>query len=176
MYLISIYFDEETEKRIRNLIEHVAKATGNSFMLDNQVPPHLTIAAVETKHEDMLVVRVEELVKEFHVGEIEWVSIGSFSSKVMYVQPVLSEYLHDMSAVLSQEFGKMEETIPSPYYQPFHWLPHCTIAKQLSKEQMQKAFQVLQNEFVPMKGCITRIGVAKTNPHRDIKVWELGEL
>ena len=142
-------------------------------MLDNHVPPHITVAAVETKQEEILISKVEEVTKKLICGEIRFVSVGSFASKVIYVQPVLNEYLYNMCVEISQELSHMEETIPSPYYQPFSWLPHCTIAKQLSKEQIQQAFVVLSSEFVPMEAKITRIGIAKTNPHRDIKVWTL---
>ena len=173
MYLISIYFDENTERILNSHIQHVAKATGNTFMLDNHVPPHITVAAVETKQEDMVISRVEELIKKLSCGEIKFVSIGCFASKVIYIQPVLNEYLYSLSVELSNELEQIEETMRSPYYQPFSWLPHCTIAKQLSKTQMQQAFAVLSNECVPMDAKVTRIGIAKTNPHRDIKVWEL---
>ena len=173
MYLISIYFDANTEKILNSHIQHVAKATDNTFMLDNHVPPHITVAAVETKQEEILISKVEEVTKKLICGEIRFVSVGSFASKVIYVQPVLNEYLHNMCVEISQELSHMEETIPSPYYQPFSWLPHCTIAKQLSKEQIQQAFVVLSSEFVPMEAKITRIGIAKTNPYRDIKVWTL---
>lgn len=173
MYLISIYFDEDTEKKLKSLMQRVSQATGNTFMLDNHVPPHITVAAVETKQEDILISCMEELIKKLTCGDIKWVSVGSFSSKVIFVQPVLNEYLHDLSECLSQELGQMEETLLSPYYQPFSWLPHCTIAKQLTKEELQQAFAVLQNDFVPMDTKVTRIGIAKTNPHRDIKVWDL---
>jgi len=173
MYLISIYFDDSADKKIRNYIRHIAKETENTFMLDNHVPPHITVAAVETKQEELLVAKIDELVKHFQSDTIQFVSIGSFASKVIFVQPVLNEYLHNLSELLSKELSQMEETILSPYYQPFSWLPHCTLAKQLSKEQMQQAFAVLQNEFVPIDARVIRIGIAKTNPHRDIKVWEL---
>ena len=142
-------------------------------MLDNHVPPHITVAAVETKQKDLLLARVEELVKQIASGDIQFVSVGTFSSQVIFVQPVLSEYLHGLVEKFTQEVGEIEETICSTYYQPFHWLPHCTIAKQLSKEQMQQAFEVMQKQFTPLNGKVVRIGVAKTNPHRDIKVWEL---
>lgn len=176
MYLISIYFDKQTDEKLRNLIQKVAKATDNTFMLNHQVPPHITVAAVETKHEEKLIARVEQIASQLKIGELKWVSVGSFSSQVLYVQPVLNEYLHHLSVVLSQELGQIEETICSPYYQPFSWLPHCTIGKQLTKNQVVQAFQILQNDFTPMDGHIVRIGIAKTNPHRDIKVWELGGL
>lgn len=84
MFLISIYFDNETEKKLSVLMKRVAQVTGNYFMQDNHVPPHITIAAVETKYEDELL-----------------------------------QY------------------------------------------------------FTPLDGYVTRIGVAKTNPHRDLKIWEL---
>ena len=173
MYLISIYFDENTEKRLRSLIKSVGHSTGSTFMLDNHVPPHITVAAVETKHEDLLLVHVEDVVKQFEIGDIKFVSVGAFSSQVIFAQPVLSEYLHLLTERFTQELVQIEDTICSPYYQPFHWLPHCTIGKQLSKEQIIQAFEVLQNQFVPIDGEVVRIGVAKTNPHRDIKVWEL---
>ena len=106
-------------------------------------------------------------------GRIQFVSTGSFSTKVVFVQPVLNEYLHQLSVVLTKELEQMDETILSLYYQPFSWLPHCTIGKQLSKEEVQKALIELSAHFVPVNAYVTRIGVAKTNPHRDIKIWDL---
>ena len=173
MYLISIYFDNETEERLNLLIQRVAKVTGNRFMLDNQVPPHITIASVETKHEDELSARIERITKALVQGEIKLVSVGSFSTKVVFVQPVLNEYLHQLSVVLTKELEQMDETILSPYYQSFSWLPHCTVGKQLSREEVQKALIELSAQFVPINAYVTRIGMAKTNPHRDIKIWDL---
>ena len=174
MYLISIYFDEQTEKRLQNLINRVAESTGNTFMLDNQVPPHITIASIETRQEEAVIEKLEAIVKDLRASNIELVSIGAFMPQVIYVEPVLSEYLHTLSVRLTEDFSRIENTICSPQYLPFHWLPHCTIGKQLSKEQMLEAFKVLQQHFVSLEGQVVRLGIAKTNPHRDIKVWELG--
>ena len=191
MYLISIYFDGQTSASLEKLIRRVAEATDNTFMLDNQVPPHITVAAVETRREDELLDCINQLVCEsrnddervlttrdmtqstLRSGELQLVSVGAFFPQVLFVQPVLNEYLYNLSVKLSEKLSVIEETIVSPYYQPFRWLPHCTIAKQLTQEQMVEAFKVLQQHFVPMEGRVTRIGVARTNPHRDVKVWEL---
>lgn len=43
MYLISAYFDEGTEERIRKYVDAVAQRTG-PVMVDNDIPPHMTIA------------------------------------------------------------------------------------------------------------------------------------
>ena len=173
MYLVCIYFDRETQDRLKLLMQHVAKVTGNQFMLDNQVSPHITVASVETKHEEELIARIESIANDLDQGEVKFVSAGTFSTKVVFVQPVLNEYLHQLSVVLNKELEQMDETILSPYYQPFSWLPHCTIGKQLSKEEMQKALFELLAYFTPIDGYVTRIGIAKTNPHKDIKIWDL---
>ena len=55
MYLISIYFDEKTENWIKKYIENVAVKTGNGFMLDNKVPPHITIASFVTDKIDEVI-------------------------------------------------------------------------------------------------------------------------
>jgi 2'-5' RNA ligase len=157
-------------------------------MLENHVPPHMTVAAIETRHEDEAIECLEHLVEsrllpegiqngagdeQGQTMELRWISVGSFLPQVLYVQPVLNEYLHGLSCILSEELQAIPDTILSPYYQPFSWLPHCTIAKQLSKEQMLQGYEVLQNQFAPFSGEVTKIGIAKTNPHRDIRVWEL---
>jgi len=172
MYLISVYFDEQTDRTIRNYINKVAEETGNYFMRDNQVPPHITVAAIETRHEQQAIKCLNNVVSQIKSDMIHWVTIGSFVPHVIFIQPVLNEYLHNMTTVLCDELSKISETIVSPYYKPFSWLPHCTIGKQLTKEQMSVAHEVMQNRFAPFKGRVVKIGLAKTNPHRDIKIWE----
>lgn len=89
MYLISIYFDEKTTKRIQGYIDNIAKKTGNTFMTNGNV------------------------------------------------------------------------------------LPHITVGKKLSTEEMKIAFNVMQNQFGAFEGKVTKIGLAKTNPYYDIITYEL---
>ena len=58
-------------------------------------------------------------------------------------------------------------------YQPFSWLPHATLAKHLNSSEMKKAFEIMQNQFAPFESIVTKIGLAKTNPYRDLKILEL---
>ena len=53
------------------------------------------------------------------------------------------------------------------------WMPHTTIAKKLSVEQMQMAFKTVQNNFRMLEGTVTKIGLAKTNPYQEIRNWDL---
>ena len=173
MYLVSIYFDEKADQRIRGMIKQVAEKTGNSFMLDGNVPPHITVSAFETNDEDTAVCVLKKVANSLQRGEIQWASVGQFFPYVIYAAPVLNQYLHEMSARVYGELSQCEGIKVSPYYRPFQWLPHTTIGKKLSKEEMQVAFQVLQNSFGMFSGQVIRIGLAKTNPYQEIINFEL---
>ena len=173
MYLLSIYFDEKTNKIIQRYINQVAEKTGNRFMTEGSVPPHITISAFETQDEKSAIEELDSLVKELRKGNLTWASVGQFFPYVIYIAPVLNEYLQGLSKQMYDNLSALDGIFISPYYQPFQWLPHTTIAKKLSKEEMQIAFEVLQNSFGMFEGEVVKIGLAKPNPHRDIATWEL---
>ena len=173
MYLISIYFDEKTDKRIRYLMEQIAKNTGNTTLLDDNVPPHITISAFETKDEDNAIACLTNCCKKLTKGELHWTSVSTFLPYVIYLSPVLNKYLLDMSQMIYDHFSTMKNISINKYYQPFSWQPHTTVGRKLSEEEMQIAFKTLQKQFAPFKGTVSKIGLARTNPHRDIAIFEL---
>ena len=87
--------------------------------------------------------------------------------------PVLNAYLHEMAELIYDVLSVLEGMQVNAHYMPFQWLPHTTIAKKLSKDEMRIAFEVLQDSFGMIEGEVVRIGLAKPNPHRDIATWEL---
>lgn len=172
MYLVSIYFDEKSNRKIQRYIDLVAEKTGNSFMVKECVPPHMTVSAFETRDESEAVAAVERMANRLRQGDITWASVGQFLPYVIYIQPVLNSYLHEISTIAYEELGKEYVNI-SPFYQPFQWIPHATIGKTLTQEEMKKAFEALQTHFGMFDGRVVRIGLARTNPHRDIKTFIL---
>lgn len=172
MYLVSIYFDDRTNDKIQKLINQVAQKTGNTFMLDGNVPPHITVSAFESLEEEKVIEALSHVTTHLKKDSLQWVSVGQFFPYVLYITPVLNEYLYDISAKICTALSQIDGVKISPYYQPFQWLPHSTIAKTLTKEQMSIAFEVMQNSFGIFESQAVRIGLAKPNPHRDIMSWE----
>ena len=175
MYLISIYFDEVTNRKIQGYIDAVAKHTGNTYMIDGKVPPHITISSIEAKEdkESEIILQLKDCVKQLARGKLQWVSVGTFLPYVLYLTPVLNEYLHGISSRIYESLKEIEDINISKYYRPFQWLPHTTIGKKLSQEEMKKAFAVMQKQFAPFSGTVTKIGLARTNPYGDIVIFEL---
>ena len=171
MYLISVYFDDKSNKIISNYINKIAQKTGNTFMTDNDVPPHLTIMSVEAREEKKLTEVMEQWERSLTKGQIQLVSVGVLLPYVLYAAPVLNLYLEDMIEQVHDMVKHIPEVRMSRYYQPMQWLP----GKKLSKEQMQEAFSVMQELFVPMEVTVAEIGLAKTNPHQDLIRVELND-
>lgn len=175
MYLISIYFDEKTNKRIQSYINQVAKQTGNHFMLEGKVPPHITLSSLETQNEQQVVAALAKTVASKQTGTLQWASVGQFFPHVIYIAPVLSEYLHGLSQTVFDNLKSIEGVSISPVYRPFQWMPHATIGKKLSKEEMKLAFETMQGSFGMFDGEVVEIGLAQTNPYCDIARWKLTE-
>ena len=173
MYLISIYFDEVTEKRISSYMKQIGKATGNIAMLEGNVPPHITVAAFGAESETVAREIFMRGAKNLKSGNVQWVSVGAFLPGVIYITPILNEYLHELSQTYNQEMTNMQGVTVNHKYMPYNWLPHSTLAKHLSKEQLTTAFQVMQNQFGPFEGKVTKMGLAKTNPYADLEVINL---
>ena len=167
MYLISAYFDQKTNEKIQGFINKIAHKTGNTFMLDHQVPPHLTISAIETKEKETLISCIKGMERKFDLGELQFVSVGSFFPYVLYLTPVLNEYLCRLSKQVYEELGDYDTFKVSRFYQPMQWLPHITLGKKLTKPQLLEAFSIMQEDFVPFQGQVTALGLSKVKPYQE---------
>lgn len=173
MYLISVYFDEQANKNLQRYINMIADKTGNTFMTDNNVPPHMTISSIEARNVDVIVPAFESLKDNINAGSIQFVSVGQLLPYVMYITPVLNEYLMDLQNKVYVAVKDIPETSVSRFYKPYSWLPHITLGKKLDKDQMMIAFDVMRNNFATFDAKVTGIGLAKVNPHEDVIRYEL---
>ena len=173
MYLISLYFDEETDGKIRSYIKQIARHTGNRVMVDGNIPPHITIAAFDCDSKAQAVEFFQRVIIKMQAGKLKWVSVGSFLPRVLYISPVLNEYLQNISEIIYKEMSPMENVMPKGTYGPYQWVPHATLGKHLEKEQMRTAFKIMQDQFAPFESRAVRCGLAKTNPYEDVLIYEL---
>lgn len=168
MYLVSVYFDEKTSHELERLILRIATNTGNDFMIQHHVPPHMTISSFESKRIQPILDGFSDFSAGLQETDVQIVSPGMLLPYVLYAAPVFNEGLHDLNYRVDSFLNGFDDIKCNRYYRPYSWLPHITLGKTLTKEQMQIAFQTVQQYFVPVSGMLKEIGIAKTNPHMDI--------
>ncbi len=173
MYLISIYFDENSTKTIDKYILKCAKSSGNMFMIDHHVPSHMTLLAFDTNNQNQAVNTLKNCVKDIQSDDIYFTSLGAFLPHVLYINPLLNEYLFKTQTYLYNSFKNISDITLSNQYKPYSWIPHTTIAKTLTQEQMNASFTTMQSLFTPFHTKVVRIALSKTNPYQDIISFDL---
>lgn len=127
MYLISLYFDEGTNKKIQLYMEQIAQRTGNMAMIDGKVPPHITLSAFDMAEEEKAIAGFTAMEQEFEKGQIFWCSVGMFLPHTIYLSPVLNAYLQKRQSLFSQRsdiwrgYGSRSDTSRFPGFRIQHW-------------------------------------------------------
>lgn len=173
MYLISIYFDESSSKEIHKYINKCAKTSGNTFMIDHHVPVHMTLLSFQCHDENKAIEKLKQCVNQQKSDDIYFTSLGIFLPHVLYLSPILNSYLFKIQSQLYDCFKDIDSIELTKQYIPYNWVPHTTIAKTLTSEQMSKSFATMQNLFHPIQAKVVRIALSKTNPYTDIISFNL---
>lgn len=180
-YLVSLYFDDKTNKQILKYMTAVAEATGNDYMLEHKVPPHITISSFEVDAEansdivGQFVKAFGEVFQNASAGVVQWVGTGAFMTSTLYLSPVLNQYLQKLMEDVYAVVSANKNIKLSRYYRPFQWMPHTTIGKKLDAMQLVKAFEAVQPDFKVITGNVIKIGLAKASPYEDIVTWNCEE-
>lgn len=169
MYLITGYFDDTTGNILKHHIEEIASITGNAYMTDNHIPPHMTLCMLEARDVGVLIPGFRQFAEASRSCEVIIASVGMLFPYVMYAAPVPNEELMNMSQRLTEIYGSVADVSIARYYTTDHWMPHITLAKRLDGAQMQRALAKMRDSFTPFIGRIVEVGLSEVNPHRDVE-------
>ena len=174
-YAIVLYFDDATNKIIGNVIERAAVLSGNSYMLDINIPPHVTLGCFFSDEQLDLHERVESFVKSVTPFEVTFHSIGAFEPYVLFASPVKDERLTQLNALLHESLLNSYEPAENANYLPDRWMPHCSLAVKLDAEQFAKAKAIESEIDLPFTARVTKIALAKCNPYNVMATWNINE-
>lgn len=174
-YAIVLYFDDTTNKIIGNIIERAASLSGNNYMLDINIPPHVTLGCFFSDEQANLLEKIELFTKDITPFEVTFHSIGAFEPYVLFASPVKDECLTQLNALLHESLLNSHEPAENANYLPDRWMPHCSLAVRLDAEQFAKA-KVIESEIdLPFTALVTKIALAKCNPYNVMATWNINE-
>lgn len=154
-YAVTLYFDEKTAGEISSLTKELCDVTGNDYMIENSVPPHLTLGmfhvneANEEKLEKLFVEFVAAAkAKLFSVNsdEISFSDFESFLDKVIFIKPEKSDLLCGLNVLLHEKFLPDFEAADNRNYLPENWYPHIALGVKLTHEQFEKGMKFLKGQ------------------------------
>lgn len=155
MFLISGFFDPLTHRSLQALINDISNETGNHFMIENQVPPHLTFLQIQTRTQQ------EELGKVFltlehklHSIPVTFTACGGEIPNVVYAKVKMTEELKNQINIIYEAVSKIPDLKINPHYLPENIFPHITLGKTLDHNQQEKALSLLNEKFSMFSGML----------------------
>ena len=174
-YAVTLEFDKETEAKIQEMIDEVARVTGCAYMKLAKIPPHVTVSALVSNNEAALLSEMEQIAKELNKDFVWFANIGVFNPFVIYLGPVMNEFLQNTCQTVNERLLKYAEVGNRGRYLPNQWVPHAAIAVKLTPDALKEAFVIVQERFSAFGAMAERIVLARAEPYEKLKAWELKE-
>lgn len=174
-YAVSLHFSQKVNDIVISTLQAVADETGNRFMIDNKIPPHITIGAFHAAREEeaKLLQLVEDFAQGQKAGTVQFSEVDDFNGKVLFLKPeknlFLSEINKDLHTLLLPAFEKAE----NGYYLPDIWFPHTTLATKLNQNQFSAAKEIAKKISLPLEAAIEELAVYQCSPFLELKKFEL---
>ena len=173
-YAVSLHFSQKVNEIVISTLQAIADETGNRFMIENKIPPHITIGAFHAAREEAKLLQlVEGFAQDQKAGSVQFSEVGNFNGKVLFLKPeknlFLSEINKELHTLLLPEFEKAE----NGYYLPDIWFPHTTLATRLNQSQFSAAKEIAKKISLPLEAAIEELAVYQCSPFLELKKFGL---
>jgi 2'-5' RNA ligase len=163
MFAFEMFFDEGTDKYVRDCWRSIAVEKISSYMNDiEEIRPHITLAVCNKTNVESAIKSLQALSVQ-HEMDLVFDILASFpTSGTLFLSPTITEehirlhqIFHELITPHTEEHSK--------YYLPDHWNPHCTLAIRLNRTELAQAYGHIVKDFVPLRSRITEIGLVELN-------------
>ncbi|HEY5039879.1 MAG TPA: 2'-5' RNA ligase family protein [bacterium] len=164
-FAIVLLFDEKSDKAVRRLGRLLEKKQVPSIFLELGADPHLSLADFEDFDFERLFPRLKKIVSDFYPMPFSLSSLANFPGKagVLFLAPIVTVELLQFHSRLHKSIRSVVQEM-NPFYVPGHWVPHCTVAMNLSPKKIVKGFRIIREINFPISGRYNRLALVKTYP------------
>lgn len=173
-YAIVLYFDKDASAVLGSATETVAAASGNRYMLDVDIPPHITIGSFQADGTSVLKEKISSFLQDFQKFCVEFDKIASFEPKVVFASPKRNACLEKYNRSIHELLKNLCPPGDNEYYTPEKWIPHCALALKLNDVEYTAARKAAETLPLPLRAKVEKIALARCNPYCETAVWEIG--
>lgn len=160
---VELFFDADADERVRALWQRLDDAGVPSLATrtHQQHRPHVTLAVAGSIPGSARSELGAEL-RALSLPDLWLYTLGTFPSEeaVLLLGAIAdTEVLAVHSAVHDVLAGRARQ--PSAYYFPGAWIPHCTLAQGITREQLSRGFAAL-HPLEPVRASVREVGIVDT--------------
>lgn len=176
-YAVVLNFDPDSDNAVRRIWSGIADGFGLSTISTSGVRPHVSLAVYSDDldcrsfPQELLAFAKSLASFEFQLG-----SVGTFPTAegVAFLAPVVTGELLASHERLHATFSKYGGC-SSAYYLPGSWVPHCTVATDLTDTEIGKVVKHCWEHFRPIQGRFQEIGLVEFPPAKELATYKLGQ-
>lgn len=173
-YAVVLYFDQTSEKKLLGLMKTLVDSGMNDYMIDNKIPPHITLTVFRKEKATGIKERIEDFAARIQKQHLSLTSIGFFNPRVIFLSPVINNFLLESCSQIYETMSEITSDFAAVYL-PNQWVPHVALGVRLEPQELIKAFVVLQKEFKPFNVMVSRIALIECTPYNEIYSIALNE-
>ena len=175
-YAIELFFDDASERAVRSMWDGIGAALGKPSLSELGARPHVSLAVYD---DDLDATGFQESLREFANSidpfDLCLSSVGTFPGDegVVFLAPVVTRRMLAVHAQFHEVFSE-HENAGMGYYLPGNWVPHCTVAIDLSANEVTEAIAYGREAFHPISGRFQEIGLVEFRPVTELITLKLG--
>jgi 2'-5' RNA ligase len=176
-YSIGVYFDAESEAKIRALWKKLAEKNLADYLHNTESRPHLTLAI----YEDLELFKAHEIltaISENHAPiPLSFEYVGVFpTTRGTFLGPVVTESLLELHRQVNGNINPHAKLPEIPYYLPEQWVPHCGVAIEVETKNIPEIIQTTSEMFeFPFNATVIEIGITTHEAGNEYCCYQLGK-
>lgn len=175
-YAIVLYFDQKTEEVISGLWKRLADEGISSEIAASGIRPHLTLAIYDELKCQPCENELSRLAADSSFMLLNASHLGIFYQPdlILFLAPTPGQALLAFHARIHTNIA-VEAQGSWPLYQPGRWVPHCTLAMNLTQDSLSRALPLCAALPLPLEMRTTQVGAVEFLPVKDLFCYSLKE-
>ncbi len=171
---VALFLDPESDHAVRALWRRLADEGVSRTMLDAGIGPHVTLVVSPDLDASRAESSLEQVAREAHAIETRLSSIGAFpgGDRFAFLAPVVTSELlalQDAARRAVEQAGGE----PEDYYAPGAWVPHVSVAGELTPEALGRAVAICAAAALPASTRLDRLSLVEFPPVTELWEWPL---
>ncbi len=161
-HAIEMFFDARADAAVRALWQQLADAGLPSLATrtHGRHRPHVSLTVAESLDRADLAPVQSALAGQLPTVLLDVLGTFPGTEGALFLGAVVTGDLLTLHARLHQALAGQPVT-HWPYYRPGRWVPHCTLAQGLGRDEIATAFRLLHG-YQPIRARVSSVGVTDT--------------
>ena len=171
-YALELGLDDHAAAIVRRLW-HDLEDEGIVHMARSGARPHVSVGIWDSLDRDAAEAELTRFAGEAAPVPITLASVGFFPQVAVFLAPTVTSELLALQAGLHARFSRVGAA-PWEHYRPGGWVPHCTLATDVTPEQFTRALEVARRVALPIACRLVEIGIVEFRPVKQLISRPLG--